>query len=50
MSVVGDADRPAGLIGQLQWLKARRVHSLARHNVDGGLALSLGNGKQLVPL
>ena len=34
VAIVGDAEGCAGLIGNLQWLQAGRVHSLARYDID----------------
>ena len=50
MAIVGDAEGHAGLIEKLQWLQAGRIYCLAGHDIDGGLAISLGNGIQLGPV
>lgn len=50
VAIVGKAEGCAGLIGKPQWLQAGRIHSLSGYDIDWRLAVSLGNGIQLVPL
>lgn len=50
MASVGDAERGTGLIGDDKGLQAGVIDCSCRDDVNGGLAVPLGNGVSFVPL